>query len=186
MNQIYFTRKQCYLRLTHTHTRGHARPLPGWLACSLPVGREEMQWEWRLCLCGGVRLGETKRAHSSEPPASRPSILLSRRERWLRNVSQACREMDTCSQRLGTCTWCNKLLILLSHCATWGFQDGKAAHVTDSLILRRDLKKVNVKKRLVLSYITHTQRLSTIYPYQSQSLSHLTDFPFLSSVLDCR
>lgn len=60
------------------------------------------QWERCLCLRGGVRLGETKGAHSSEPPASRPSIPLSRRERRPRNVSQACREMATCSQSLGT------------------------------------------------------------------------------------
>lgn len=60
------------------------------------------QWERCLCLRGGARLGETKGAHSSEPPASRPSIPLSRRERRPRNVSQACREMATCSQSLGT------------------------------------------------------------------------------------
>lgn len=92
--KFIFTHKQV-LSLSHTHTP------PAWLAHSL-LAERRLQWERCLCLCGGVRLGETKGAHSSEPPASRPSIPLSRRERRPRNVSQACREMAACSQKLGT------------------------------------------------------------------------------------
>lgn len=99
MNQMYSTYKQV-LSLSYTHIHTHTPPAR--LAHSL-LAERTLQRDQCLCLCGGgVRLGETKGAHSSEPTASRPSVPLSRRERQPRNVSQACREMAACSQRLGT------------------------------------------------------------------------------------
>lgn len=137
------------------------------------------QWERCLCLRGGVRLGETKGAHSSEPPASRPSIPLSRRETAQECFTGLPRDGYLFPESGDTFTWCNAFLILLlSHSGLKSPQTGQRQIFFLKINLK--LNKQNKHKKTCYFHTSCSLHflLNNLRPSVSIAIS-LDRFPFL-------